>query len=1003
MYSILKGIKKFAFFDIEKPEKSENQKTLNYTLNDIEPIQLKIYDNYYYVAGKLKSKKENKDLFRIFKLCLDKQVIAEYIPFTDSIIDFDLVNNEGRPFLVVLGTDLRNKDDVPQAEVEINGNSDEVINKIIVKPSPNSVPSIKFYDLSNYQTKSEEKSEDKVFKFVDIIYLIHKKDKPLDFYKGNDLSGLTDAYAILSPISCFCVSPRLNAISFSVYDSIIEIKIDFYKKEKYKFFFINLPNKALITNIKYIISSGDCILYFTTKDTIYYKKSNETKFNIIGDEHIHSGANPKNFDINSKGDVILSTPNTNLIEYYNYNNGTYERLYTKMFERPIRFIQFYQRYYLFVLYDDNKPVLSIYDPRTTSFATFDESFKTKDILFILSKNERIYILFTGSKSKDIICLKEFDNKKKFDIFYEKQFYDFAYSYGKTIGLDKNQLAEIAKAHAEFLYKKGDLENSIEKYKLTINYLDPNYVIKNFLEDSKKNFLIKYLEELQINEQFKNNCNNNNSKRFMDFTALLLYCYIKQNQIEKLKDFVEKQTIDDDAIIKTTIEVCKDTNNIDLALSIAQQKEKNDIYIQILIETKKDYKGSLKYINEIKNIKQKFDILSNYGQKLLEDKEISEQVNVIISNLIFDIINLKRQNKDEIINNLKYEKIISIYSSKENEDKLEVLLEKIMEIEKQNCPKEIILRAITLYQNKYLEKEKIEKNSGNEYVDKIKKILQKFNDIIDKSNLLMSFKISGFDKGVEELYKIMNLDQALLRIYMEKKDFKKINEFCRNSTQENKDKDLILNNWQQALNYYFEISNETNKDEISEYIIEILDYLSKQEEFSPMNFLDLLEKAANNKNKVIEIKEIKKFFKDWIKQKKDALEDDKVKTQENMKKIEDYNKNVKDIKSSAKNYNINRCSSCRGPLDFPFVYFICGHGYHQSCLDDNYDHFECPVCKSKNTQIFDKLEEGKKCIQEPSKYNEELTIETKGDKFDIFANFLGKGVFNEINNSDSNNN
>ena len=630
MYSILKGIKKFAFFDIEKPEKSENQKTLNYSLNDIDPIQLKTFDNYYYIAGKLKSKKENKNLFRIFKLCLDKQIIEEYIPFTDSIIDFDLINIEGRPFLVVLGTDLRNNDDVPKSDVEIHGNSDKVLNKIVVKPSPNSVPSIKIYDLGNYQTKSEEKTEDKVFQFVEIIYLMQKKDKPLDFYKGYDLSGLTDAYEALLPISCFCVSPRLNAIAFSIHDSMIEIKIDSNKKERYKFFFINLPNKAIITNIKYFISSNDFILYFTTNDTVYYKKLGETKFNIIGDEQIHSGANPKNFDINSQGDVILSTPNTNLIEYYNYNNGIYERLYTKTFERPIRFIQFYQRYYLFAMYDDNKPTLCIYDPKTISFATFDESFKTKDILFILSKNERIYILFTGSKSKEIICLKEFDNKKKFDIFYEKQFYDFAYNYGKATGLDKNQLAEIAKANAEFLYKKGDFENSIEKYKLTINYLDPNYVIKIFLEDSMKNYLIKYLEELQRNEQFKNNCNKNNSKRFMDFTALLLNCYIKQNQIEKLKNFVEKQTIDDDAIIKTTIEVCKDTNNIDLALSIAQQKEKNDIYIQILIETKKDYKGSLKYINEIKNIKQKFDILSNYGQKLLEDKEISEQVNVIIS-------------------------------------------------------------------------------------------------------------------------------------------------------------------------------------------------------------------------------------------------------------------------------------------------------------------------------------------------------------------------------------
>ena len=151
MYNILKGVKKFAFFEIEKHEKVENQKALDYTLSDIEPIQLKVYDNYYYVAGKLKSNKANKDYFRISKVCLDKQIIEEYIPFTDSIIDFDIINKEGGPFLVVLGTDLSNKDETSKSEVEIKGNSEEVINKIIVKPSPNSIPSIKLYDLSNNQ------------------------------------------------------------------------------------------------------------------------------------------------------------------------------------------------------------------------------------------------------------------------------------------------------------------------------------------------------------------------------------------------------------------------------------------------------------------------------------------------------------------------------------------------------------------------------------------------------------------------------------------------------------------------------------------------------------------------------------------------------------------------------------------------------------------------------------------------------------------------------------
>ena len=999
MYNIFKGVKKFAFFDIEKPEKVENQNALNYTLNDMEPIQLKIYDNYYYIAGKLKSNKADKDFFKIFKVCLDKQIIEEYIPFTDSIIDFDIINNEGRPFLVALGTDLRNKEEKPQSDVEIKGNSKEVINKIKVKPSPNSIPSIKLYDLSNHNLiQFEEMIEEKKFKPENIIYLIHKKDKPLDFYKGNDLSGLTDAYEPFKNISCFGVSPRLNSISFSICSSLIEIKIDFYKKDKYKFILVNTPNKQLITNIKYVIAN-ECFLYFTTKDTIYYKMSGETKLNIIGDELIHSGANPQNFDINLKRDVIISTPETNLIEYFVYNNGNYERIYTKTFERPIRFIQYFKRYYLFVLYEDNKPILCIYDPKTISFATFDESFKQMDILFITSKNDRIYILFTTSKSKEIICLKELDNKKKFDIFYEKQFYGFAYNYGKIIGLDKSQLSEIAKAHAEFLYKKGDLDNSIEKYKLTINYLDPNYVIEKFLEDSEKNYLIKYLEELQINVQFKKSCN---SKRLIDFTAMLLNCYIKQKQIEKLKDFVEKQNIDDEVIIKTTIDVCKETNNIDLALSMAKRANMDDIYIQILIEIKKDYKGSLKYINDIRDIKKKFKILTNYGGKLLEIEEISEQVNLIISNLIFDIININRENKGEITNNLKYEKIISIYLSKENEDKLQTLLEKIMEREKENCPKEIIISAIELYINKYKEKEKIEKNSGNEYVNKIKNILStKYNDKIDKNNLLMSFNFLGYEEGIDELYKIMDLDQALLRLYMERKDYKKINEFCRNSIKKNLDKNIIMNNWQQALNYYFEISNEINKNEISEYIIEILDYLSKQEEFSPMDLLDLLQRASKDKDKVIEIKEIKNFFKDWIKQKKESLIEDKIKAEDNIKKIEEYDKSVRDIKTSAKNYNINRCSSCKGSLDFPFIYFICGHGYHQSCLDDNYEHFECPLCKSKNSQMFNKLDEGKIYIQEPSKYNEELNNENEGTKFDLFANILGKGVFNTINNSNNN--
>ena len=75
-------------------------------------------------------------------------------------------------------------------------------------------------------------------------------------------------------------------ISFSIYSSLIEIKIDFYKKDKkdkYKFLLVNTPNRQLITNIKYVITN-DCFLYFTSKDTM--KRPNWCEYSINKDKSL---------------------------------------------------------------------------------------------------------------------------------------------------------------------------------------------------------------------------------------------------------------------------------------------------------------------------------------------------------------------------------------------------------------------------------------------------------------------------------------------------------------------------------------------------------------------------------------------------------------------------------------------------------------------------------------------------------------------------------------------
>ena len=1015
----LQGIKKFNFFKEEKIEDADkNQKFLPYNLNHLTPTTLRIYDKYYYVSGKLKEDKSanKQNLFRIVKVNQSGKLLEEYVPFTDSIIDFDIIKFDNKPYIVAIGTDLKSKEDKSQAKAKINPNKE--IRKIEVVPTPDTISCIKIFDMSNPQTEVEQKNEivdekkkdkekDKkkelgILKTNDIIYLFYKKENPGDIFKGNNLSNLPDGYVPILDIPCFSVSPKLNSVSFSYGTYVVEINFELSQKDKpiqTQLFSILSPDKKKITNLRYAIFGVESYLYFTTNDSIYYKKVGDPKANkpsLVGDENLHYGSDPNNFDVNSERSIIFSTSVTYYIEEFNWMGNDYQLLTTKAFERQTRFTKFFKKYYVFVLYQEEKPTLCVYDPQNNIFITLDD-YKSKDFLSVIIENERIYLLAVGSEGNKILCLKECDNKDKFDTFYKKNFFDVAYTFGKNLGYEKKKLSEISKLYAEHLYNKNqDYEKSIEQYKLTINYLDPSYVIQKFLDGSKLNYLIEYLEALQNNLEFKKNCND---ERLKDFTALLLNCYIKQKQIKKLKEFVEKKNIKDEVTIKTAIEVCKDTNKIDLALSIADKANMIDSLIQILMDIKGDFKESLDRIEKIQEIKKKFDLLIAYGEKFLEKKDVIDEAMKVITKLIEEIINIKNKNpNDERIKNLNYEKIISIFISKESEEKLEKLLDDIMEKDN-DCPKQIILRRIELYVDKYTE---------NKYdsADKIKKILknEKFKDKLDKNYLLMLFKISGFNQGVTLLSEIMELDQDLLQIYMDQYEYQKINESCKEVMKKNQGKKKKVNYWLQALNYYISISSKSTIGYLGKYIEEVLDHLSesKEEDFSPMILLDILNKARSTHGHIIEFKVIKKYIINWIEKQQESLKNDKKETEDNYKKIEENNKQLKELQMTAKSYSFTRCPFCNGALDIPFVYFICGHGYHVNCLnsENNNDEYECSVCKSKMNVYINKLEEGKKLSQDPSSFFKDIAKEDNENKFDVFASYLGKGVF--INKNDPEN-
>ena len=1025
MNKSLSTIKKFQFFDSEKVEAegSKQIQSVSYNLNSMSPVEFRVFNKLYYICGQLKNDtKLVGGQFRIVKMHPCGKIIDEYAPFSDSIINFDIKDLDGKVYLIVLGTDLKNPDSeksVAKVEMKPSQTNKDLTSAKVIPTNENNVqviPSIKIYDFSNFVEKTnceinnwkgpeenEQKYKERIKEmegnFVPLvtIYLLKKKNNENEFIQGNTLNEIGDYEPILD-FSCFSVSPRLNHISFSIgKDFLYEIKTDensnFFTAKDRKYSIIKSMDQKPVTNIKHIILSNILFLFFTTTDSTYYKKCQESQVYLVGDQNIHSGADEKNFDISSENKILLATSNLYYLEEYQYfgDDSGYMKIRSKVFEKTTKFTQMFKSYHVFVLYEENLSTLCVYDPNNNIFICYNNGLN--NILSVIIYDNKIYVLSESAGSKKISCFKEKDNKEKFDTFYKKKFYETAYNYAKSLGYDKKKLSEISKLHAEHLYKNGDFEKSIEQYKLTINNLDPSYVIQKFLDGSKLNYLIDYLEALQNNEEFKSKCI---PERLKDFTALLLNCYIKQKQIKKLKEFVESKNINDDVTIKTAIEVCKDTNKIDLALSIAQKAKLVESYIQILMDIKSDFAESLDYIKQLSDIEQKFNLLLKYGEKFIERKEVIDECMRVITSIVEEIIKVRNKEnpdpKEEKIKNLKYEKIISIFITKESEAHLEKLLELIMDKDN-DCPKQIILRRIELYVDKYTDTKK-----SNEIVESIRNILvdKRFKDKLDKNYLLMLFKISGFNQGVTELSKIMELDQDLLQIYMETHEYEKINKSCEAIMNKYAGTNKKVNYWLQALNYYISISTQSTKSYLGKYIIEVLDHLanSEEENFSPMILLDILDKARSNYGHIVEFKVIKKYIMEWIKKQQESLKNDKKETEANYNKIEQNNQQLKELQVKAKPYNLSKCSICGQPLDIPFVYFICGHGFHQLCINGETDEeIECSTCKAKNSLLLNKIEEGRKLAEDPEKFFNDIKDDSKHEKkFDIFAEYLGKGIF-----------
>lgn len=270
---------------------------------------------------------------------------------------------------------------------------------------------------------------------------------------------------------------------------------------------------------------------------------------------------------------------------------------------------------------ENHVNLNIYDLKNKYIA---HSSTLPEVDTIVVEWGYLFILCSNGK---LMVLREKDNQTKLEILFRKDQFSLVIEFAKDQHYDEDALCDIFKHYGDSLFKRGDYDGAIQQYIRTIGRSEPSYVIKKYLDSQRTGSLIVYLEALHK----KGHANR-------DHTILLLICYSKLRDDEKLKQFVEENDIKMN--VEMAVKVLRDAGYDEFANYLAGKYLKREKILMKRIEDNREEAILEKHLYDWKN--EKDDLLRNMQtdeiKKFLEssnDKFSSDRALILCRSNRFD--------------------------------------------------------------------------------------------------------------------------------------------------------------------------------------------------------------------------------------------------------------------------------------------------------------------------------------------------------------------------------
>lgn len=243
---------------------------------------------------------------------------------------------------------------------------------------------------------------------------------------------------------------------------------------------------------------------------------------------------------------------------------------------------------------------------------------------------------------------------------------------------------------------------------------------------------------------------------------------------------------------------------------------------------------------------------------------------------------------------------------------------------------------------------------------------------DIEHALVLAKMHDFREGILYLYEKTNLFQQIVHYHMEHNDYDIVMETCKSHGHQDP------NLWVQALSYF------ASKSDCKEKIVEVLGHIEADNLMPPLMVVQTLAESTCST-----LSDIKPYIVKHLQEVNEQIAKDESSIKQYREDTAKMRTQIKKLQTSAKIFQVMKCSQCKRGLSLPAVHFLCEHSFHQNCLDDEFEQ-ECPICARDNRKVLDVIQRQAETANLHEQFHSQLTRSVDG--FSVVADYFGRGVF-----------